>query len=180
MYGLVNLGVKELVVSKFGEDKWLRIKEIVGMKDDSFVRMKSYDDKMTYDMVAASSEVLNLKPDDVLKAFGEYWVMFTGQEGYADLFKAGGETLKEFLLNLDNLHSRIGQNFTHLIPPSFQYSNVGTNSMIMHYHSERKGLCPMVIGLLNGLAKYFKTNLEIEEITCSRKGDPHCKFSLEF
>src|SRR5438445_7060172 len=111
MYGLVNAAVQELVVSKFGKEKWEEIKKKAGVELDSFNRMEPYPDDMTYKMVGAASEVLGISPDDVMKAFGEFWVLYTGKEGYGKLLDIGGDSLKEFLFNLDNMHARVGQSF---------------------------------------------------------------------
>jgi len=94
------------------------------------------------------------------------------------MFDIAGSTLREFLINLDSLHTRVGQNFANLKPPSFTYDEVNEQTLRMHYHSDRKGLCPMVSGLLRGLSKRFETELRIDHPVCSRLGAPHCEFML--
>ena len=107
MYGLVNQAVQGMVIAGFGEDIWERIKRDAGVDLDAFVSMESYDDSITYSLVEAGSAVLNLSPEAILRAFGEYWVLETAAEGYAELMQAAGSTLPEFIGNLDQLHSRV-------------------------------------------------------------------------
>jgi hypothetical protein len=178
MYGLVNQAVQDLVVSRFGAATWNQIKARAGVAVEAFARMDPYPDEITYRMVAAASEVLGLPADDVLVEFGKHWVLFTGREGYGPMFKAAGSTLNEFLLNLDNLHSRVGQNFAQLIPPSFRVEAAGEGLLTLHYYSERQGLCPMVRGLLMGLAAHFGQTIDIQHPACSRQGAEHCEFLL--
>jgi hypothetical protein len=178
MYGLVNAAVQELVQSRFGDAKWEEIKKRAGVDIDLFSRMEQYPDALTYRLVAAASQVLGIPPDDVMIAFGEFWVLYTGKEGYGHLFDLAGNSLREFLFNLDNLHTRVGQNFAHLRPPSFRFDVVSDDVLRMHYLSERHGLCPMVIGLLNGLAKRFHAEVAIDHPVCSRRGAAHCEFIL--
>lgn len=178
MYGLVNAAVQELVESQFGKDKWEQIREKAGVPVSSFNRMDGYPDDLTYKMVGAASEVLGIPPDDVMKAFGEFWVLYTGKEGYGHLFDIAGDSLKDFLFNLDNLHTRVGQSFPKLKPPSFRFDVIDDENVRMHYLSTRAGLCPLVVGLLGGLSKRFKTELTMEETACSRKGAEHCEFLL--
>lgn len=178
MYGLVNAAVQELVVSAFGADKWEQIRVKAGIGVESFSRMEPYPDELTYKLVGAASEVLGLHTDDVMKAFGEFWVLYTGREGYGHMFDIAGGSFHDFLLNLDALHTRVGQNFTRLRPPSFQFDDLDDGRLRMHYLTERKGLCPMVVGLLNGLAARFQTSVAIEHPTCSRQGADHCVFDL--
>jgi hypothetical protein len=180
MYGMVNAAIQQLVSSRFGEAKWDEIKTKSGVEIDEFTRMSQYPDEITYKLVGAASDVLGLSPDDVMKAFGEFWVLYTGQAGYGHLFGMAGSSLRDFLLNLDNLHSRVGQNFKELVPPSFTYDEVGKDTLRMHYHSQRAGLCPLVVGLLQGLAARFNSSLEIEHPQCSRTGADHCEFLLTF
>jgi predicted hydrocarbon binding protein len=180
MYGLVNAAVHDLVVSKFGETAWEQIKVKAGIELDAFSRMEQYDDAVTYNMVNAASEVLGITADEVQRAFGEHWVLYTGREGYGELFDIAGSSLKDFLFNLDFLHTRVGQNFTHLQPPSFRFDTINERTVRMHYHSDRKGLCPFLGGLLSGLAARFKTHVEVEHPVCSRNGADHCEFLLTF
>lgn len=179
MYGLVNAAVQDLVCTSFGPDKWEAIKVKAGIEEvDTFSRMGQYPDEMTYRLVAAASDVLGLSSDEVMIAFGEFWVLYTGRLGYGHLFDIAGNSLRDFLLNLDALHTRVGQNFTQLRPPSFQYDILGDQVLRMHYHSERQGFCPMVIGLLRGLSLRFQSEMSVEHPVCSKHGADHCEFLL--
>jgi predicted hydrocarbon binding protein len=178
MYGMVNAAIQELICSRFGEDKWDEITTKAGVEIEEFSRMSQYPDEVTYKLVGAASEALGLPADDVMQAFGEFWGLYTGQVGYGHLFAMAGNSLRDFLLNLDNLHSRVGQNFKELVPPSFTFDDISAETLRMHYHSQRAGLCPMVIGLLNGLATRFHRPLAIEHPACARNGAAHCEFLL--
>lgn len=179
MYGLVNAAIQELVCSQFGADKWEAIKKKAGVDIEVFNRMQPYPEDLTYNLVGAVSEVLGIPPDDVIKAFGEYWVLYTGQVGYGHMFQIAGSSLRDFLYNLDNLHSRIGQNFSQLQPPSFVCEDIDSQTLRLHYYSERAGLCPMVVGLLTGLGKRFNTKVEIEHPDCVRHHADHCEFTVK-
>jgi hypothetical protein len=161
MYGLVNKAVVDLVTTKFGADAWNKIKAKADVDIDVFVSMDAYDDDITYRLVGAASEVLGLKPEQVLEAFGEYWVLYTAAEGYGSLLDASGKTLREFLENLDALHARVALTMPALRPPRFRLVPVDDTTMRLEYHSVRQGLAPMVVGLLKGLAARFNTAVEI-------------------
>ena len=165
MYGMVNKAIQDLVSTKFGEDKWLVIKEKVGFEDDFFISMQSYPDKLTYDLVGATSEILELDPGDVLEAFGEYWILYTAEEGYGDMLALSGSTLKEFLGNLNMLHERITHIMPNLQPPKFSVEEISDNELNLTYESDREGLAPMVVGLLKGLGIRFGNKCQINQIT---------------
>lgn len=180
MYGLVNKALKDLILHEYGDSVWDKVKKTANFYEDMFITMEPYPDQMTYDLVVATSKVLDVSPEKILEAFGEYWILYTAKEGYGELLTLAGKNLPEFLLNLDTMHSRVGLSFPYLNPPSFECSDQKDGSLILHYHSQRLGLAPMVIGLLKGLGKMFKVNLEIEQIAYREKGDDCDKFFLKY
>jgi hypothetical protein len=150
-----------MVIAGFGEDIWERIKRDAGVDVDAFVSMESYDDSITYSLVQAGSAALDMPPEAILRAFGEYWVLVTAAEGYPELMQAAGSTLPEFLGNLDQLHTRVLMTFPELRPPSFNCKEVQPGELTVTYMSDRVGLEPMVVGLLEGLGKHFNTPVEV-------------------
>jgi hypothetical protein len=178
MYGLVNASLMQFVIQHHGQPVWERVARAAHFDDLQFNKMQSYPDALTYDLVGCSCKELDLAPDDFLRALGRYWVSYTQDQGYGHLFEVGGPSLREFLFSLDELHVRVGRSFLHLKPPSFRFEPIAANTLRMHYLSERKGLCPFVIGLLEGLSQRFETDLGVEEVACARRGADHCEFHL--
>lgn len=162
MYGMVNKAIQDLVTNNFGEDKWIAIKEKINFDDDFFISMQSYPDQLTYDLVGAASEILNISSNDVLEAFGEYWILYTADEGYGQLLNLSGSGFKEFLGNLNMLHDRITNIMPDLEPPKFTVKELESNTIELIYESNREGLAAMVVGLLKGLGKRFDEECSIE------------------
>lgn len=163
MYGMVNKAIQDLVITNYDQTTWIRIKEKANFKDEFFVSMKSYPDQITYDLVGAASEILEIPADEILKLFGEYWILFTANEGYRDVLSIYGKNLGEFLKNLNLLHEQITMVMPNLQPPQFTSLEKDNNRHLLTYQSKREGLKPMVLGLLIGLGKRFDVNLNIEE-----------------
>jgi hypothetical protein len=180
MYGLVNKAIQDMVVGKFGEAAWNRIRQAAGVEDEVFVAMEPYDDAVTYRLVRAASEQLGAPADSLLEAFGEFWTRYTAREGFGDLLQATGSNITEFLMNLDNMHARIGLMCPHLRPPSFRCSDVTPGSLTLHYYSEREGLAPMVKGLLAGLGKNFDVGVSVEHTRQRGEGIDHDEFQVRF
>jgi len=180
MYGLLNAALKEFVVSTYGNDSWQRVAETSAPGIVSFNKMAPYPDALTYAMVTRACEVLGESFETVMFGFGEFWVRYTDQQGYGPLFEIAGDSLRDFLLNLDALHVRVGRSFPKLEPPSFRFETVDGRTLRMHYLTRRKDLCPMIPGILHGLSLRFKTALEVTQDTCARKGAAHCEFVLVF
>ncbi len=180
MYGLVNKAIEDLVCARFGEETWEAIKRKADVDIEVFVSMDAYPDDVTYKLVAAASEVLGLSAEALLEAFGEYWVLYTGREGYGELLKMAGDSLPTFLQNLDSLHARVGLTFSQLKPPSFRCTDIREDSLRLHYYSDRPGLTPMVIGLLKGLAAMFNTEIDVTHVAGRDNGHDHDEFLVKF
>lgn len=164
MYGLVNKAVEGLICARFGQAMWEQVRERAGVDDGTFVSMHAYDDDVTYRLVAAASEVLNLSPEAVLEGFGEYWITYTVDEGYGAMLDTFGATLEEFLANLNDLHARIALTMDQLRPPAFRCEVAENGDVLVRYVSCREGLSPMVRGLLRGLVRRFGESIEVSQV----------------
>ncbi len=178
MYGLVNTAVRDLVISTYGEETWDRIRTRAGLGTGTFIAMDRYDDAVTYDLVAAASEELGVEAFDVLRSFGQYWTRFTADQGYGDTLEFAGHDFVTFLSNLDDMHARVAMSFPDLDPPSFDLEHQADGRLLLHYFSDRAGLAPMVIGLLEGLATRFGQQVTIEHLPADDAVD-HDRFLIE-
>jgi len=181
MYGLVNKAVEGMVCTAHGEATWLRIKAAAGVDVEGFVSNQPYPDEMTYRLVAAASEILNAPADEILRSFGEYWVLHTALAAYGPLMRASGRTLKEFLLHLPHFHTRVQAIYPELVPPSFSCSNVGERQLDLHYRTPRPaGLEPFVEGLVMGLGRMFETPVKVQVLEHRGEGADHSVFRVRW
>lgn len=180
MYGLVNKAVEELVTTNFGEEKWELIKAKAGVDVDVFISNESYPDEMTYKLVGAASEILGLPAEQILIVFGEHWVLNTASKSYGPMMKSGGKSLREFLVNLPNFHTRVAMIYPNLAPPRFECSDVTENSMRLHYYTHRSGLTAFVIGLVQGLGKLYSTPATCEISEQKEAGADHDVFLVSW
>lgn len=180
MYGLVNRAIQDMVCHHYSMETWETIKKKAEVTIDAFVSMDSYPDDVTHRLVMAASQVLELSPQEILRAFGEHWVLYTAQEGYGEMMDMAGEDLPEFLQNLDQLHARVGVSFPQLQPPSFHCTEVSSTSLNLHYRSHRRGLAPMVMGLLQGLSHRFAAAIEVIQVQKREEGADHDEFLVHY
>lgn len=170
MYGLVNKAIEGMVREGYGETTWQRVKAEAGVDIEGFISNQPYPDEITYRLVAGASAVLATPAEDILKAFGEYWVLNTGLKAYGPMMRAGGNDLKTFLLNLPHFHVRVQLLFPELEPPHFACENVGDDSLDLVYSTSRPaGLEPFVEGLVHGLARMFDTIADVRLVR--RRGE---------
>jgi hypothetical protein len=180
MYGIVNKAIQGLITENFGKESWEKVKQLSGVEIEFFLSHESYPDEYTFKLAAAGAEVLNMPLRDVLIAFGEYWVLKTGMKHYGSLMQAGGNNLKEFLINLPAFHSRVMLIYPKLTPPEFKISNIEDNSLHVHYYSQRNDLKDFVTGLLKGLGKMYQVNVQIIELQTIENGGDHDIFIVKW
>ena len=178
MYGLVNQAIEELICAQHGPEAWQQIKAKAGEDIDAFVRMEAYPDSLTYGIVGAACEHLGIAPEQFLEDIGVYWVKFTGASGYGEFLESAGSDLFEILANLDDMHSRIAMVYPQLQPPSFNCEKTGDGEITLHYHSQRDGLAPMVVGLIKGLGEHLDTAVTVRRELKREDGSDHDSFVI--
>ena len=178
MYGMVNEGIHTFIKTNYGDDAWKEICSKAGLNRSEFERMASYDDAITYSLVGAIVEQTGLSQEEVLKVFGSYWIEFVSQSNFGRLLRVAGDNFVDRINGLDDMHDRILLSMPHLKPPSFELEETGENTYKLHYYSEREGLCPMVMGLLYGLAQDTGEQIEVEHLPPTPETTDHEVFKI--
>ena len=178
MHGLVNQAIRDLAVKVGGEPLWLDIKSRAGVDLEVFVSMQAYPDDVTYRLVDSASLVLGITPAEMLYAFGKHWILYTAHQGYGAIFEMMGRTLSDFLGNLDAMHARFSLSMPALRPPSFVCEHLTDGHLRLEYWSDRPGLAPMVLGLLDGLAEMYEVSIEVTRGASRDNGDDHDEFFI--
>jgi Haem-NO-binding len=171
MYGLVNKAMKGFVIKSFDEEKWRSICDKANFDDYDFLSFKSYPDDLTYRLVGAASQELNMSAESILEAFGE---------GYSDMLDVSGTSFHEFIGNLDMLHFRVSNIMPELRPPMFTSTLLDDNSLELEYNSHRPGLTPMVVGLIRGLGKRFNLEVHVTLIEPKSVNGIHDRFHVSW
>lgn len=161
---MINEAMRRLVSETSGAGTWGEIAERADAPE-SFAALSYYDDDVTYALVGAASDVLGTPAEGLLRDFGHYWSTRVGPENYSDILGATGTDVVSVLSNLDHMHARLQVLYPELRPPSFSVSGGdGADSFEVHYSSERAGLAPFVVGLLEGLGDLYGTPAQVDHL----------------
>ncbi|KAL9894293.1 guanylate cyclase soluble subunit beta-1-like isoform 2-T5 [Glossina fuscipes fuscipes] len=138
--------------------------------DGQFLVRQIYDDEITYNLIGAAVEILNIPADDILEIFGKTFFEFCQDSGYDKILQVLGATPRDFLQNLDALHDHLGTLYPGMRAPSFRCTEKD-GSLLLHYYSERPGLEHIVMGIVKAVASKLH-GVEVEIDIIKRKGDP--------
>ncbi|XP_070762135.1 guanylate cyclase soluble subunit beta-2-like [Enoplosus armatus] len=163
-YGFINTCLKSLVLEKFGEETWVKLRDEAGVQD-AFLTYEVYKDEITMKLVAEACKLLGVKPEVVLRQFGEYFFEFCKRSGYDHMLRTLGGNLFEFTENLDALHSYLALSYKEMNAPSFRVERNPDGTMLLHYYSDRRGLCHIVPGIIGAVAKdFFNSEITMEVV----------------
>lgn len=188
-FGIINQCIEMLVSDKFGMDKWHAVKEKAGLTDvddGDFLDSHQYDQDITYQLVGAIVEILDITAEQALEATGDFFVSeYLPRKGYIPLVRSQAPTLRGLFAALNRMHSHL--NSTHLpglAPPCFKtqiWSEDSENMFLVHYWSYRPGLTPLVRGTIIGAARsLFQMKAEVEVVeSTSNKGLAYTVFQVK-
>uniref|UniRef100_A0A2K5DMW3 guanylate cyclase n=1 Tax=Aotus nancymaae TaxID=37293 RepID=A0A2K5DMW3_AOTNA len=153
-YGFINTCLQSLVIEKFGEETWKKLKTSAEVQD-AFMTYTVYDDIITIKLIQEACNILGVSMEAILKLFGEYFFQFCKMSGYDRMLRTLGGNLMEFIENLDALHSYLALSYQEMNAPSFRVERGTDGKMFLHYYSDRSGLCHIVPGIIEAVAKDF-------------------------
>lgn len=178
MYGLINRAVQDLLTGEFGEAVWGKIAAEAGCAGIEFAPREKYPDELTERLVAATSQVLGIPADYLLRAVGKSWTELSVDASYDEMLASTGGTFARFLAYLEELPMRVARIFPELEPPVFEAEELGDGTTLVHYYSARRGLAPMMHGLLEGLAERFGVSANIMQVRSVDQGSGHDVFRI--
>lgn len=179
MYGMLCKAVQDVVVASGGVPAWADVCRLAEC-DGHFESMVQYPDEFAARLFQSAASVLGIAGAEFMERVGEHWIQYTASAGYGDLLDALGSSLFEALHNLDSLHTRVGLSFPELMPPSFTCREVTGVHVLLDYRSTRRGLAPLVMGLVRGLASRYGVDVDVVHITDVVRADGHEVFSVRY
>ncbi len=178
MKGVINKGIKEMIETLYGIDKWEEVRKNAGCEEIFFSATEDYPDDLTMRLFKSASEALSMSVEDVMIEFGKFWINETGRKTYPQIFQLGGKDARNFLRNMDRIHLQATRSIPDAAPPRFEYDDLSDGRLAMHYFG-RKETIPMLKGLVLGVGIYFNQDIEIEEKYGMRDG-ASCTIILKF
>ena len=179
MKGFINMGIQEMVSTRFGLDAWEEIKSLAGCDEPFFAASLDYPDDSTRALIGAVAKFADLAEKSVMVQFGAYFVSATMAETYPHYFALAGSSVREVLTNLNRIHREVTHGVADAQPPDFTVENLPDGRILLGYDSPR-GLCAVVHGIVLGLGQRFNEQVKVREIACISNGDDGCVMEVSF
>ena len=167
MKGVIADCLGKLVSNKFGKEKWQDSLELAGLPPyTSFLATQDIPDESIMKVIESVCKVLDINLQQAADVFGDYWMNDYAPHIYGVYYRQS-KSAKQFLLNMDDVHRMTTENIPNAHPPRFTYEWEDDDTLIMNHESKR-GLIIFLIGLIKGVGKYYKENLEVKQMGDNR------------
>ncbi len=167
MKGIIALSIKEMLIKHTDMEGWTKVLTKSGLPVNYVIKADlNIEDEVMLSLFKYSAEEMKLKENDFFYEFGNYWINVYALRHYPFFFD-GVSNMKDFLLNIKNIHQHITKTIKDSIPPDFEFEFVNEGEIILKYISKRN-LKMLVKGLLVGCSNYFNQKIELEELSSSR------------
>jgi hypothetical protein len=164
MKGSVVQAMKEMIVEKYGAQKWQEALVKAGInKEPLILPISDIDDQVVMNIIKSACDVLNLSLEQVADDFGDYWVNVYTQKIYR-VHYLDCNTSKDFLLKMDSVHVMVTKNIPNAHPPRFEYEWKDEKTLIMKYKSHRN-LIDFLVGMIKGVGKFYKEDLKVTKLS---------------
>ena len=113
--------------------------------------------------------------------FGEQFLVWCKESGYAQTLQRLGRSLQDFLTNLDALHDHLSIIYPQMDAPSFRCTETESKRQFMlHYYSSREGLERIVIGIVKSVAReFYGVEVQMTLLQSKEDGLDHALFLIK-
>ncbi|MDR2632900.1 MAG: heme NO-binding domain-containing protein [Treponema sp.] len=164
MKGTIVLCIADLVKKGGGEEKWREILKRSGLPEDLLLTsIADVDDTIIQEVLKNIGTVLQLSPQQISEAFGDYWVNDYAPK-YYKAYYYGINSAKALIMGVDAIHEQVTKIIPNAHPPRFDVEEIDEKTLKVHYKSHRK-MIDFYIGLVKGVGKFFKTPLQVKKLS---------------
>ena len=109
-------------------------------KNGEWIRYDNYSEEQSLALFTAACKHLNIERDALLEVFGGYFLEFMRGEGYLNMLTILGTNLREWLNNVNTIHTNLSNTLVEASFPEFfctddEQADGIHESMIFHYFS---------------------------------------------
>lgn len=178
MYSLINLCIKDYVISVASEEGWQKICKDADHPAEVGEQSKLYPGYMTYKVIGLVSRKILRPHEDVFCELGRHAVSFIDQNGYSAVINTGSPTFKEALFNLNAMHNHFRTLLPDIPPTQFRVSEIKADVFAFECTSNKFWSASLFKGIIEGLALRYSINASVRQVV-SREAGPSYRLLIE-
>jgi hypothetical protein len=181
MLGLIFMTWEKYLGDRFGEPLLNNYRSLLGdTSSEILTASRYYDDELLYKGVGVASQLVHQQAETLMREYGRYFIVNALTNKLCSYLLTQVHSGRELLLAMRESHTRIQTAFEGATPPVFEYGTTSDpEEIVLIYRSER-GLCPVLLGAIEGAALRYNERVRIIERTCMKHGAPACRFEARF
>jgi hypothetical protein len=139
----------------------------------------TYADGDFYAIAAALCHQRGIKPDDALRAFGAYAAPRLARK--VPVYLDGHTHPRSFLATVDDIMDvEVKKLHPGGRPPQIICTDGENPDELYVTYASARQLCPLVLGMLDGVAAMFEVPITTTHLRCTRTGAATCELHLHF
>ena len=152
MHGLINCAIQRFIRETYGKQAWADICREAGLGFEAFESMLVYKIDQTEAVLLAICKMLGFERAALLEEIGKHLVADPNQDHLKRLLRFGGETFREFLHSLDNLHDLARLALPDLDFPVLEVKEHSPAVFELSYQWDKHGFGAAIGGILDVMA----------------------------
>jgi heme-NO-binding protein len=173
VHGVIFASFVDYVAARHGSD----VASEILADQPIFLLSESYEDERLLALINRASELTGTPVAELVHQVG----VFTAQQTFARLYPAffavAGGT-RAFLLSVETfIHELVRATIPNASPPQLRVQPLGDDGVTINYTSSRR-LCALLAGLVEGTARHYGEEVQIDQADCMLRDDPACVFEI--
>jgi len=157
VHGLINWSIEKFVCETYSPAEWENIAASARLGFVGFEALMTYDDQLTFDVLAAASARLKKPQEAILVDLGTFLCSHPKLEAVRRLLRFGGDTFADFLFSLDDLADRVHLALPGLEMPDIELHLNAPGNVTMRCTGAHSGFGHVMVGILQAMADDYGT-----------------------
>eukprot|EP01033_Poteriospumella_lacustris_P024259 gene24259-gene19937 len=168
MFGWICGSMEDLVISQFGEETWLEVLQLSGVKIEKgeFFHSIDFPEEYIYRLVDCFCTIKSMSQRDVMLAFGVHFAVYIAKCGMEKILLCSSTSMREWIHKIGEPHRLMRIKYPTANLPDFRVEPDANDPrvVVLHYYSTRSVFFePLVEGLCYHMAQnYFSCKLDMQ------------------
>lgn len=162
MYGIFHTALRDLVRNNFDANLWQQVVNRAGLSEDHFLRVKEYDDEISFKLFHTAAAVLDVQIDQLFEKLGLQFITDSASHLVDSLTMGSRPGFDHSILGLHEMVATLSRTMPGFSMGRFPAESLGDGRYRLEYVSARSGMVPFVRGMIFGIANLYSKRITVE------------------